>query len=258
VVHNFLVWNLCQPYPLLLLFIGLLLVRAWYKRWASRRQLLLLTVPFVLLVLLSNSAVAYLALGSLEWRYAPLDPRPADTEVIVVLSSTVAPAAGLRLRPELDDDGRVRCLHAAELYRQGPPCKVLVSGGSPDPERGVPSCAAVMRDFLIDVGVSPADVIIEDQSRSTHENAAACARILEERNLRKVVLVIDAVDMVRAWRCFRKQGVEAVPAPCHYRAAAGLRLTPELFMPNPGAIQACQRVAHEWLGLGWYWLRDRI
>jgi uncharacterized SAM-binding protein YcdF (DUF218 family) len=257
-VYHFLVWNLCQPYPLLLLALGLLLIRAWFKRWASRRRLLLLTVPFVLLVLVSNSAVAYLALGSLEWRYPPLDPRPADTEVIVVLASSVAPAEELRPRAELDDDGRVRCLHAALLYREGPPCKVLVSGGSPDPEHGVPTCASVMRDFLVEVGVSPADVIVEEQSQSTHENAVACARILKERNLREVVLVMDAVDMARASRCFRKQGVEAVPAPCHYRAATRLRMAPELLLPNPGAVQACQRVAHEWLGMVWYWMRDRI
>jgi uncharacterized SAM-binding protein YcdF (DUF218 family) len=257
-VYQFLVWNLCQPYPLLFLVIGVVLVRAWYKQWTSRRRLLCLTVPFVLLVLLSNSAAAHLALRSLEGEYVPLDPRPADAEVIVVLASSVAPPGTLRPRAELDEDGRVRCLHAAQLYRQGPPCKILVSGGSPDPENGVPTCAAVMRDFLVEIGVSAADVIVEDQSRSTYENAIACARVLEERDLHKVVLVIDAVDMARAWRCFRKQGIEALPAPCHYRTRPQLRLTPQHLLPNPNAVRNCQRVIHEWLGIGWYWVRDRI
>jgi uncharacterized SAM-binding protein YcdF (DUF218 family) len=243
---------------MLLLVMGLVLIRAWYKKWASRWRLVCLTVPFVLLVLLSNSIVAHLALRSLEWEYSPLDTRPADAEVIVVPASSVAPPGPTRPRAELDEDGRARCLLAARLYREGPPCLVLVSGGAADGEGGGLNCAAFMRDFLIEIGVPAADVIIEGQSQSTHENAVACAHILEERGLHKAVLVTDAVDMARASRCFRKQGIDAVPAPCHFRTGTHMNMSPQLLLPNPNAVRNCQRVVHEWLGIVWYWMRDRI
>jgi hypothetical protein len=63
--------------------------------------------------------------------------------------------------------------------------------------------------------------------------------------------------MVRACRCFRKQGIEAIPAACNHQA---------IFPPNgaidliPGLRSAsnCEAALHEWLGLVWYWVRGRI
>ena len=75
-----------------------------------------------------------------------------------------------------------------------------------------------MRDFLRDQGLSDADLIVEDRSRTTHENAVECRKLLEERRITKVILVTDAVHMFRALRSFRKQGIQAVPSACHHRA----------------------------------------
>jgi uncharacterized SAM-binding protein YcdF (DUF218 family) len=157
----------------------------------------------------------------------------------------------------MDEDTLHRCLHAARLYREGPACPILVSGGKVDPESEGPACARVMASFLRRLGVRRRDLVLEDRSRNTYENARESARLLEERGLRKVVLVTDAVDMYRAERCFRKQGVEVVPAPCHYRATR-FRLDLFTFLPSPGAARGFQRAWHEWLGTAWYRLHGRI
>jgi uncharacterized SAM-binding protein YcdF (DUF218 family) len=111
--------------------------------------------------------------------------------------------------------------------------------------------------LLIQLGVKEADLAIEDASRTTYENAVECAKLLWESRMDRVVLVTDAVDMYRAERCFRKQGVEVIPSPCHYRATS-CRFTLRGLLPNSGAAGTCYRVWHEWLGTLWYWLHGRI
>jgi uncharacterized SAM-binding protein YcdF (DUF218 family) len=148
-------------------------------------------------------------------------------------------------------------MEAARLYSQGPPCLVMASGGKVDPQDPGPSYAAVMGGFLEQLGVKKADLVREEGSRTTYENAVECAKLLKDRGIERVVLVVDAVDMFRAAGCLRKQGVEVVPAPCHYRATR-FRLSVHTFLPNPGAAANIQRVWHEWLGVAWYWTTGRL
>ena len=72
-----------------------------------------------------------------------------------------------------------------------------------------------------------------------------------------VDLVTDALHMSRAVQCFRKQGVEVVPAPCHYQAG-GLEGSLVDFLPTANAVEECRDAAHEWLGSLWYRLKGRM
>jgi uncharacterized SAM-binding protein YcdF (DUF218 family) len=252
-----LITGLLQPTLLCSLLSIAALAWLWRKRRESRRRLLCLTVPFAALMVLCVPAVGYLALGTLEWSYPPLERRPDDTEAIVVLSGYVAPPGGARLQPEMGEDTVQRCLKAAELYHQGRPCPVLVSGGKVHPDTPGPTLAEVMRDFLLRLGVKPSDVIVEDQSRTTYENAVESCRLLRERGLTRTVLVTDAIHLGRALGCFRKQGFEPVPCGCRYRATA-FRTTLGQFLPNPASARGCAEACHEWFGTIWYRLCGRI
>jgi uncharacterized SAM-binding protein YcdF (DUF218 family) len=163
----------------------------------------------------------------------------------------------VRGRAELADDTRLRCLYAAELYRQGPACPILVSGGKVDREAPGPAHARVMAEFLQTQGVPAADLIIEDTSRTTYENAVESGRELKRRRLDKIILVVDAVDMCRAARCFTRQEIEVTAAACHYRARP-FEFSALTLVPNVGAVRNCERVGHEWVGVVWYWCRGRI
>jgi uncharacterized SAM-binding protein YcdF (DUF218 family) len=248
-MYRFVV-DLLQPYPLLYLLTGLAIANLWRKRRESRGRLAVVTLAFVALALPSIPAVCHLALGSLEWQYPPAEQKPAGVQAIVVLAAGWGAA-------ELDEDSIRRCRHAARLYHQGGPCPVLVSGGKVDPESPAPPCAELMRDFLVQLGVRPPDIIVEDTSRTTYENAVESVKLLRRHRLHRAVLITDAADMFRAIACFRKQGVEVAPSACHYRATRleGSYLD---FLPSPVAGCGCQRAWHEWLGAGWYWLWGRI
>jgi uncharacterized SAM-binding protein YcdF (DUF218 family) len=249
--------GLLQPYRLLFLLLGLAILNLWRKPRETRRGLRLLTTVYLALLALSTPAVAHLALGSLEWQYAPLERRPAEAQAIVVLASCVRFVSPDETRVELDEDSVARCLYAVELYRQGPPCPVVLSGGKVDPQAPGPATAQAMADFLRQLGVKPTDLIVEGASRTTFENAVESARLLMSRRLSSVLLVTDAVDMFRAVRCFEKQGVAVIPAPCHYRATP-FQATLFTFLPSHKAVSNCHRVWHEWLGTVWYWLQGRI
>jgi uncharacterized SAM-binding protein YcdF (DUF218 family) len=256
-MYSFLVWELFQPFTLLYLLTLFALVNLWRKRRETRRRLLWLTIPFAALTLACLPAFGYLLTGSLEWPYPPLEQRPADAEAIVVLASYIFAPDAVRLRPEMDEDTFNRCLRAAELYHEGPPCPVVVSGGASSPTRGGPTNAEVMRTYLLQLGVKDADVLVEGASRSTYENAAASGQLLAERGIHKIILVTSVTHLIRAAGCFRKQGLEVVPCGCRYRATE-FQASLAAFLPKASAAQACERACHEWLGVLWYWLRGRL
>jgi uncharacterized SAM-binding protein YcdF (DUF218 family) len=249
--------ELLNPYPILMVVMGLGLTRLWWKRREPRGRLLLATIPFVVLLLFSLPPVEFLVLGTLEWRNPPLATRPEDTQAIVVLAGAARPPNPWRLQPELDSESMYRCLCASRLYHQAKACPVIVSGGKSDPSQPGPPCSRVMRNFLVELGVKESDLNVEDSSRTTYENAVESRKLLEARGIQKIVLVTDAAHMVRAAGCFRRQGLEVVPAACHHQATS-YTFGMEDLVPSVGSLRGSQRVWHEWIGLLWYWLRGRV
>jgi uncharacterized SAM-binding protein YcdF (DUF218 family) len=254
-MYQFVV-ELLEPHIILSLLVCLALFQLWRKRREPTRRLWPLILPLAALAVVSMPVVAHLAVLSLESQYPSAEQREAEAEAIVVFSAGLYPPNGPRQQAEMDEDALYRCLHAARLYAKGPR-PLLVSGGKVDADTPGPSCAAVMGDFLRQLGVKEADLVLEQNSRTTYENAVESAKLLKERGLHRVLLVVDAVDMPRAALCLRKQGIEVLPAPCHYRATS-MEWSLFSFLPSPGAARGFQRVWHEWLGLAWYWLRGRL
>jgi uncharacterized SAM-binding protein YcdF (DUF218 family) len=246
-----------EPHTILLLLIVFAMYRLWRRRRDPTRRVLPLVLLLLALAVISTPAVAHLALLSLEGQYAPAAERPGDAGAVVVFAAGVLPPEGPRVRAEMDEDTLKRCLLAAQLYGQGPPCPIMVCGGQPDRDQPGPTAASVMAEFLVRLGVKESDIVPEERSQTTYQNAVECAALLKERGIGRVVLVVDAVDMPRAAACLRKQGIEVAPSPSHFRAT-NCRWSIFTFIPNPGAAGAIRRVWHEWVGLQWYRLRGRV
>ncbi len=248
---------LLQPFPLLYLLTLVTLVRLWRKYRTIRRQLLLPIIPFVILGFVSLPVVGHFALGSLERRYPPQNEVPDDAGAIVVLSGYVRPPSDTVPEVELESDTLLRCLHAAELYK-AKPRPILVSGGRVDPSTPGPTLAKAMHDFLVSQGVKEGDLLTEEQSTTTYENAVLSGDILSRRGIDKIVLVSSASHMQRSQRCFRALGFQVTPSPCDYQTAWFARSLGNFLLPNPGAAREVETATHEWLGMAWYWLRGRI
>jgi uncharacterized SAM-binding protein YcdF (DUF218 family) len=194
--------------------------------------------------------------GMLEWRYPPSIGRP-DEPIIVVLGGGVSPPDTLRKEPMLNASSLQRCLKAIDLYRAGPRCPVLITGGKPNRRRPGPSPAEAMRDVLLRLGMHESDITVEKDSRSTYENAVKSAKILRDRNIESITLITDAIHMERGARCFRAQGIQVTPAGCYHHVTQ-LRWGLAYFLPSAEAAFMNQEALHEWIGLLWYKLNGRI
>ncbi len=129
--------------------------------------------------------------------------RPAD--VIIAL--------GAGLRP----DGRPgpaltrRSLRAADLWRGGIAPAVICAGGQAEsfPRSEADAC----REILRNQGLPPSAILLEDNSRSTEENALFSSRLMAERGWTSAVLVSDSYHMLRAGWLFTQREVEAYTSP---------------------------------------------
>lgn len=128
--------------------------------------------------------------------------RPA--QVIVVLGARVTG------KGTAGDSLRARTLHAVELYRRGLAPKILCTGGVGDhPPAEARAAAQVARQ----AGVPAADLILEDRSRSTRENAVNAAEICRPLGWNRVVAVSDPYHLWRVRRDFERAGLTAYTSP---------------------------------------------
>lgn len=252
-----IVVSVFQPLTFGFLCALLLTAMLWRKRGTGRKRMWCLSVVLVVLALACTELVGYPAIRSLEWLVPPQGELSRRPDVIVVLSGGVWPRDPEHEHVELDTPSMSRCARAVELYRQTGPCLVLCTGGKVNPTDPGPPTARAMRDFLVEMGIPASDVLVEDTSHSTYENATHSRRIITERKLDRVVLVTDAAHMARAVWCFRALGVEVTPAACRYRAV-WFNWSASSLLPNPRSAYKVHDALHEWLGLAWYWLRGRI
>lgn len=251
--------SLVQPYFLLLVLIGVALWRLTRAAKPGWGRTLLLWSPYLVLVVLSCPLTAYCALGSLEWRNPALARRPEDVEAIVVLAAGYWPANNLRPEAELDLIGRARLERAAAYYHQqgDRPIPILVSGGPASGGTDAEPVADLMRDYLVRLNVPRDRILLERTSTTTAENATQSAVVLREHKLERVLLLTTATHLPRAAACFRKAGVDVVPAGCYYQAT-GWDLSWGQVQPQLWSLVAVQEATHEWLGLAWYWACGRI
>jgi len=213
----------------------------------------LLSISLLGLSLTAWPPCEYILSRPLEGHY-PLRPfsDAAGAQAIVVFGSSVSPPQFERPYPLPDRETLERCEYAAWIQRKtGLP--VLVSGGITVAR--IPPVAATMRELLQRAGVPDEMIWIEDQSRSTHENAVFSSRILQRQAVRRVVLVVDARSMVRAAACLRRAGIEVVPAPSRFRYLSAIL---EDWIPAWKAVRGNEITLHETVGLLWYRLRGWI
>jgi len=114
-----------------------------------------------------------------------------------------------------------------------------------------------MRDTLVRLGIPSSRILIENQSRTTHDEAVIVTKMLRTLKVDRVVLVTSDIHMRRSLGTFRAEGIDAVPAIARGPFPSGSRLI--WLLPTSSALDETQAVAHEFLGIAYYaargWLR---
>lgn len=100
-------------------------------------------------------------------------------------------------------DTAARARGAIALYQSGWAPKLVFSGAALD--KSGPSNAAVMRREAIAAGVPEQDIIIEEYSTTTKQNALATMTVFEQHKISSVILVTSAYHQRRADLEFSKR-----------------------------------------------------
>ena len=105
-----------------------------------------------------------------------------------------------------------RIFQAITLYRTGKVKKILISGDSGYiTDRGLHE-ARQMKSILVKWGFPPEDILTEDISKNTHENAKESAKVLKKhKELKSYLLVTSGTHMKRSLACFKKEGLNCTP-----------------------------------------------
>ena len=212
----------------------------------GRLRMLLMVFAFGWLWIWATPLASDALRATLEDRAGPREVQQIGrADAIVVLGGSMAAAKPPR-RPYPDlNAASDRVWHAARLYHAGKAPRILLSGGAWRSE-DAPEAPA-MRDFLVELRVPAAAVLLESRSRDTQANAAQSRDLLAARGVQRVILVTSALHMQRARRNFEKAGVAVIPAPTDFEVVDEpfelLRV-----LPNTSALDGSARAFKVWVG----------
>ncbi len=106
---------------------------------------------------------------------------------------------------------RERINHGIELYRSGRVRYLIFTGGFG--EGSHVSDAEVAKQYARELGVPERAILLEKQSKYTHENMEYAKIIMEENGLSDALIVSDPLHMKRAMLTAKDAGITAYPSP---------------------------------------------
>lgn len=115
-----------------------------------------------------------------------------------------------------------RFIQLIKLKAEGKVTHLLVSGGNakilPTDFRESDWVATQLKDF----NIPDSNVLVENRSRNSYENALFSKRLLDSAHLPPpYVLITSGYHMRRALATYKKMGLDVVPYPCNYIAGKG-------------------------------------
>ena len=240
-------------YPFTWVLLLLLLALLTYDRKRRKR---LLAWSFGMLLFFSNSFI--------------VDEFVRFWEADVTLISDIAPeiktaivlGGGVFYDAETDmvkyGGNADRYLGVLRPYREGKVKKILVSGGAanylePDTREG----EMLERLYLL-CGINADDILLEDRSLNTYENALYAKPILEATGENKFLLITSAAHIRRAVACFEKQGIEVQPFAVMNSVGNRRFELDYLFVPHVANFHKWHSLIHEWIGFLTYKVRGYV
>ena len=217
----------------------------------------------------SNILVSQKLVSTLEWRYLPSNPMPT-ADAIVVLGGGTHPALKPRPWVELSERGD-RILYGARLYNQardrGRSPKLILSGGRVSWRGGSGESEAVdMKAIAMAMNVPASDILLEETSLNTRENAVNVKALMAKQKIDSLLLVTSAMHMPRSVAIFKKLGVNVIPAPTDYLATTetyeDMHQTLESrllsLLPDADALNYFTWAMKEYVGFVFYKLRGWV
>ena len=254
----FLVKKIVAPffYPvaltLVLIIAGVIvLLTGKSRRWS---MILILTGATVLFFS-GIMTTANMLIGPLERTYAPFDPAAhnEDFTYIVVLGGGHVNDPRLPITARINMTTLGRLAEGIRLHRLYPGSRLIFTGGSVWHDGSTD--AMIMREMAVDLGVDPADIIVENESRDTGDHPRFVKPIVGGEPF---ILVTSASHMPRAMMHFTSYGMRPCPAPTvHFARESGDFVIRDL-IPDAHQVRKTEAAVHEYLGLLWAHVKRRL
>ncbi|WP_170311635.1 YdcF family protein [Vallitalea okinawensis] len=187
-----------------LLYIMKYVLDYWIKRCDSKVLRLIRSVYLSLIIIF---ALSFIIVESLIISNMHSQVDATEHDIIVVLGAGLnGDQVTNRLKSRLDK--------ALELIDNNPELEVLVSGGQ-GPDEKVTEAHA-MKSYLINEGVDPTHILVEELSTSTYENLLFSKEILDAKLIDKSIIIVTSdYHTYRASYISKKIGLDVVTAPSH-------------------------------------------
>ena len=230
-----------------LLLLGLVLLLFTKKQKAGK---CLLTIGLLFLLAFSTYPFATVILRPLEKRYPSIDVseqgelNKLGAKYIVVLGGSQICDPAVTTVSQFHPYFLVRLVDAILLYRQILGSKLIFSGGNDKYEQT--TNAELMKKMALSLGVKKEDILLEDRSKNTYEEAKFLKDIVGKE---KFLLVTSAAHMPRSMVLFKKFGMEPIPVPTNHLAKKYHKIPPDEFFPRADSVKKIEVAFHEYLAL---------
>ena len=224
-----------------------LLVALLTKNHARRRKFLFSAVA---LLLIAGNGFITNELFRL-WECPPaILPARTDPRVGIVLTGGLVDVDAKPINHIFLGGQADRLGQALLLYKSGQIQKILISGGIGGIfKREVADEGQMARQFLVIAGVPAEDILLENRSRNTHENALFSAPVLQHHfKGYDCVLITSAWHMRRAIGCFEKQHITVTPYPAAFMSGPRDYAPNYLLLPSEKALYDFYWLVHELIG----------
>ena len=224
-------------------------LRAW------RRQRIAGVLGFVLLFGFASRPVANALTYHLE-RATRSTIRPDVTyDAVVLLGGISDEHVVAEMHQPAYNDNVERLVATHRLLADGRARFAIISGAPEDPGLAAYSEARALAQQLVDWGIDPARILLEERARNTYENAVYSKAVAEAHGLKSVVIVTSAFHMRRAEECFVAAHFPVDTFMVDFRVPTERHFSSEWLMPRASYLYQSSAMLRELFGFWIYRLR---
>ena len=141
-----------------------------------------------------------------------------------------------------------RLFSSIQLYKLGKIEKILISGGNGQLINEGYKEADWSKNFLIDCGIPEADIVIENKSRNTWENAKFTSELLKQDGEIDILLITSSWHMKRASYCFTNNYMKVNPFSTDYTWKSTSFDLEYILFPSSDAFEKWETLIKEMIG----------
>jgi uncharacterized SAM-binding protein YcdF (DUF218 family) len=142
-----------------------------------------------------------------------------------------------------------RLLIAVQLFKIHKIDTILISGGGSDLKAEDLPESVQLKKYLIYCGIPEQNILTEERSKNTMENARFSRQLIDQRSLKgPFLLITSAFHMKRAMGCFRQVGLNVDEFPVDYYTGERSFSFASFFIPSSDAFMKWTLLIHEITG----------